>query len=97
MHPVWGCSKVSEKSYTQAFWRMLHSWPCCTTTLDKSEGKEFSGQFDEAWGTLKDYSDCLGIEVSERVNLSTMLASCLAHQARELARVQEDVKVGQAF
>lgn len=61
--------------------------------LDKSEGKEFSCKFDKAWDTLKDYCDCLGIEVSERVNLSTMLASCLAHQAQELARVQQDVKV----
>ena len=61
--------------------------------LDKSEGNEFSGQFDKAWGTLKDYSDCLGIEVSERVNLSNMLASCLTHQAQQLARVQQDVKV----
>lgn len=61
--------------------------------LDKSEGKEFSCKFDKAWDTLKDYCDCLGIEVSERVNLSTMLASCLAHQAQELAQVQQDMKV----
>lgn len=61
--------------------------------LDKSEGNEFSVRFDKAWATLKDYSDCLGIEVSERVNLSTMLTTCLAQQARDLAKVQEDVKV----
>ena len=74
---------------------LLCCW-CCTRTLhssDKSEGAQFSSQFDEAWGTLKDYSDCLAIEVSERANLSTMLTSCVAHQAQELARVQQDVKV----
>ena len=65
----------------------------CVCLLDKSEGEEFSGKFDKAWNTLKEYSDCLGIEVSERVNISNMLAACLAQQAQELARVQQDMKV----
>ena len=66
---------------------------CVCVSLDKSEGNEFSGKFDKAWDTLKEYCDCLGIEVSEGVNLSTMLASCLAQQASELARVKENMKV----
>ena len=62
-------------------------------SADKSEGQEFSMKFDKAWATLKDYSDCLGIEVSERVNLSNMLASCLVQQARQLEKVHKDLKV----
>ena len=43
---------------------------------------------------MKDYCDCLGIEVRERVSLSNMLASCLVEQAGQLERVQQDIKVG---
>ena len=66
---------------------------CDFSPPDKSEGNEFSVKFDKACATLKDYSDCLGIEVSERVSLSQMLVSCLAQQTRELTRVQQDLKV----
>lgn len=66
---------------------------CVCVSSDKSEGNEFSGRFDKAWATLKEYCDCLGIEVSERVSLSNMLASCLVQQATKLAEVKENMKV----
>jgi regulator of Ty1 transposition protein 103 len=70
-------------------------WDSSSLSLlkDKSEGHEFSRNFDKAGATLKDYSDCLGIEVNERVNLSNMLASCLVKQARQLEKVHKDLKV----
>ncbi|CAI8057318.1 hypothetical protein GBAR_LOCUS31241, partial [Geodia barretti] len=99
---VGGCS--AELSKFQGEMRVKESsvdslpmdvWDSSSLSLlkDKSEGQEFSTKFDKAWATLKDHSDCLGIEVSERVNLSNMLASCLVQQARQLEKVHKDLKL----
>ena len=46
---------------------------------------------------LKDYCNCLAIEVSERANLSGMLSACSTYHLQEMGPVKEAVKVRTAL
>lgn len=61
---------------------------------DKSEGDQFSLEFDEASQRLQDYCECLGIEVNERINLLNMLKGCRAHYTQLLSELLQAAKVG---
>ncbi len=54
-----------------------------------------SGEFDEASQKLQDYSECLGIEVNERINVLDMLKDCEEYQTQCLVEVQKTSTVSQ--
>ena len=52
-----------------------------------------SSEFDEASQKLQDYSECLGIEVNERINILDMLKDCEEYQTQCHAEVQKTSSV----
>ena len=62
---------------------------------DKSEGGRVSSEFDEASQKLQDYSECLGIEVNERINILDMLKECQDYQSHCLVEVQKTSSVSE--
>lgn len=63
----------------------------CST--DKAEGGRVSSEFDEASQKLQDYSECLGIEVNERINILDMLKDCQDYLNHCLTQVQKTSSV----
>ena len=63
--------------------------------LDKSEGGRVSSEFDEASQKLQDYSECLGIEVNERINILDMLKECDDYHSHCLIEVQKTSSVSE--
>ena len=59
------------------------------TSSDKSEGGRVSAEFDEACQRLQDFSECLGIEVNERINILDMLKDCDGYHTQCLVEVQK--------
>ena len=60
---------------------------------DKSEGGRVSSEFDEASQKLQDYSECLGIEVNERINILDMLKDCYDYHSHGFVEVQKTCSV----
>lgn len=52
-----------------------------------------SAEFDEASQKLQDYSECLGIEVNERINVLDMMKDCEDYQTQCLLDVQKTSSV----
>eukprot|EP00731_Ephydatia_muelleri_P016564 Em0009g988a len=55
---------------------------------DKSAGGRFLEEFEETSLRLQDFCTCLGVEVSERANVATMLKECKAYHATKLTELQ---------
>ena len=52
-----------------------------------------SSEFDEASQKLQDYSECLGIEVNERINILDMLKDCQDYHTHCFTEVQKTASV----
>ena len=52
-----------------------------------------SAEFDETSQKLQDYSECLGIEVNERINILDMMKDCEDYQTQCLLEVQKTSSV----
>lgn len=66
---------------------------CILCSTDKAEGGRVSSEFDEASQRLQDYSECLGIEVNERINILDMLKDCQDYHSHCLSEVQKTASV----
>ena len=76
------CYEVVVPSYLE-----LIRW-CFTSHSDKSAGGRFLEEFEETSLRLQDFCTCLGVEVSERANVATMLKECKAYHATKLTELQ---------
>ena len=52
-----------------------------------------SSEFDEASQKLQDFSECLGIEVNERINILDMLNDCEKYQSNCLDEMRKTCSV----
>ncbi len=60
---------------------------------DKSAGGRVSQHFEEAAQKLQDYSECLVIEVNERITILDMLKECKIFATYRLAELQRVITV----
>ena len=72
---------------------MVHLSLSLSLPPDKSEGGRVSAEFDEASQKLQDYSECLGIEVNERINVLDILKDCEDYQTQCLVEGQKTSSV----
>lgn len=60
---------------------------------DKSAGGRVSQHFEEAAQKLQEYTECLVIEVNERINILDMLKECKIFTTYRMAELQRIITV----
>lgn len=65
----------------------------CISVIDKSAGGRVSQHFEEAAQKLQEYTECLVIEVNERINILDMLKECKIFTTYRMAELQRIIAV----